>query len=518
MIIKGKNANEAFVGILKEIKENGIETSPRGLKIKELINANVIIENPEDRIVSIKERKFSPAFAFGELCWYMQSKNDLETMSYYSAFMKSCSDDGQTLNSAYGYRISGKHTSVGFDQLERAYELLREDSFSRQAVIHVRTPSNKFTKDEVCTMSLQFLIRNEKLDMITTMRSNDIVFGFTYDIFSFTMMQSLLAQRLGVKVGTYYHNAGSLHIYEKDFELLSLVNDMNVEENFEINVERKCMKFIFALEKMFREMHESDVIKYSSKVYLKAILGHDSKFVIMSDFLKNISILGKEKIMMDAINSSKELFIFVYSVFLTKAIEKKLSSGKEKNECLSNVLQELHNLQMFKEEQLILNSLKPNNESCKKIIYEGIDKIGKSTRANIAKKEVGETGSLLKHYPLATDEFKMNAMAFLRKDLTSKQSIVFDRSFISEMVYSKVLGRKSYLSKQDEDELIDLLKSEDIAVNILVKNSFDAEFLNMIKQDEGDKILQVIEKLNEEYKNVFERLKERKVNVELFTI
>ena len=54
--------------------------------------------------------------------------------------------------------------------------------------------------------------------MTTYMRSNDLWMGFPNDVFQFTCMQIYLAMRLGLDLGTYTHIAGSLHLYERDFE------------------------------------------------------------------------------------------------------------------------------------------------------------------------------------------------------------------------------------------------------------------------------------------------------------
>ena len=41
-------------------------------------------------------------------------------------------------------------------------------------------------------------------------------------MFSFTMLQEYIASRLGVELGMYYHNAGSLHVYvDRDQELVA---------------------------------------------------------------------------------------------------------------------------------------------------------------------------------------------------------------------------------------------------------------------------------------------------------
>jgi len=70
------------------------------------------------------------------------------------------------------------------------------------------------TNDHICTTSVQFLVRDSKLHLITTMRSNELNFGFRTDVVFFTMLQEIMASLLNVAMGTYYHNVGSLHVKE----------------------------------------------------------------------------------------------------------------------------------------------------------------------------------------------------------------------------------------------------------------------------------------------------------------
>ena len=92
---------------------------------------------------------------------------------------------------------------------------------SRQAVIHIKMPRNTIenpTNDLNCTVCLQFIVRDGKLYCTTYMRSNDLWLGFPYDVFQFTCIQIRMAMELGLDIGSYTHIAGSLHIYERDFE------------------------------------------------------------------------------------------------------------------------------------------------------------------------------------------------------------------------------------------------------------------------------------------------------------
>jgi thymidylate synthase len=68
--------------------------------------------------------------------------------------------------------------------------------------------------DVPCTVSIQFLVRNGQLDLITHMRSNDLYFGFPYDVFLFTFWHEMMSLDLGLPLGRYHHFVGSLHIYE----------------------------------------------------------------------------------------------------------------------------------------------------------------------------------------------------------------------------------------------------------------------------------------------------------------
>jgi len=107
-------------------------------------------------------------------------------------------------NSKYSYYEDG--VDIGnycwriMPQLRRTVNLLHDDPDSRQAVISIYNNlfDQRVTKDTPCTLSLQFLIRDGQLDMIATMRSNDLLWGFSYDINQFSFIQKLIRMFLNV--------------------------------------------------------------------------------------------------------------------------------------------------------------------------------------------------------------------------------------------------------------------------------------------------------------------------------
>ena len=219
MQITAISADELFKKILVEMYYNGeVKGDPK--LAYELVNANLVLLNPVNNTMTECQRKMSIDYAIHELLWYNSKMRTVKSIEKYAPFWKKVSDDGMFVNSNYGYCI---HKKFNFDQWTMVKEILQNDKYSKQAVIHIKEARDIIespTKDLNCTIALQFLIRQNKLYMITTMRSNDVWYGLPYDIFNFTCMQIQMAMELNVDVGTYYHNAASLHLYKKDVEKL----------------------------------------------------------------------------------------------------------------------------------------------------------------------------------------------------------------------------------------------------------------------------------------------------------
>lgn len=211
--------DEAWLSWYNLFKEKQINIESRdGDVIAECVNAITVIKNPTKNIMTNDIRKLSMRYAIGEMLWYMSANPSLSAIQHYTKAWDRMSDNGETVNSNYGYIIK---EAYNFNQYEYCKQLLIKDKNSRQAIIHIKVPKNTLeqpTKDLNCTVCLQFLIRENKLYCTTYMRSNDLWLGFPYDVFQFTCLQVRMAMELGLHIGTYTHIVGSLHLYQRDFE------------------------------------------------------------------------------------------------------------------------------------------------------------------------------------------------------------------------------------------------------------------------------------------------------------
>lgn len=201
----------------------------------ELINYNFVLDNPEDCIITSYGKSPQLKYLLAENIWYASGHNDKKFIAHFASLWNKLSDDGATNNSAYGYIMRYK---FGFNQISKIIELLQFDKNTRRACIIINDANENVieTHDEQCTMYLQFFIRNNKLDLIVNMRSNDIIFGLPYDVPAFVFLQKYIAWRLEIPVGKYYHHAGSLHCYNKDLIKMTEIDRLGFsEQKYKIN-------------------------------------------------------------------------------------------------------------------------------------------------------------------------------------------------------------------------------------------------------------------------------------------
>lgn len=225
MKVKSNDINTLYKGLCYNLRNFGSEVN----NTLELTNVVFQLEDINNCIISLSDFNPSLRYLLAENLWYSCGSNDLKFISNFAKKWAEISDDGVTSNSAYGYIMQYK---FGFNQINKVIDILNKDKYSRRACIIINDANENVdtTKDEQCTMYLQFMIRNDKLDLTVNMRSNDIRYGLPYDVPAFIGLQKYIAFMLDVGYGTYTHFAGSLHCYKEDYMHLDIVIGSNYRE------------------------------------------------------------------------------------------------------------------------------------------------------------------------------------------------------------------------------------------------------------------------------------------------
>ena len=264
-----KTFTDAYLHELRAVFDECEHTcSPRGQLIKENLCSSFKIENPRDRLPFIHGRLYNPQYMAAECLWYLAGIRSVEWISPYAPFWTKISDDGTNVNSAYGARIFRSNPAIGIDQSQWEWvkrELTR-DPDSRRAFIHIRLPHDSFNAvlDVPCTIGFQFFIRDNALHMWASMRSSDLWLGLANDVPAFTLFQELMALELGLKLGSYNHTGGSVHIYERDFDKVKAVLSSNhapVSQAMPAMTSLPPLDKMLALESQIRSAQIADQIR-----------------------------------------------------------------------------------------------------------------------------------------------------------------------------------------------------------------------------------------------------------------
>ena len=223
---------------LKKLKDNNeFIIDKTGVKIVEIINCNIKGLNPQQWYLEFNGRKSPVKYIKKEIEWYnSMSLNIKGYVDDVEIWKKVSSKDG-FINSNYGWCIYSKDNYKQYDN--SLLELIKNQDSRRACMIYNR-PSmwEDYKKDGmnefICTFSTQQFIRNNKLIYIIYQRSADAIFGALFVDFAWhcevyiKLYNNLKKHYNNLEIGQIDFNCGSLHIYERHFEMLDKICETKI--------------------------------------------------------------------------------------------------------------------------------------------------------------------------------------------------------------------------------------------------------------------------------------------------
>ena len=220
-----------------------------GKKIIEVFGERLTLTNPEARFIYTPGRPLNIGFAIGNFLYQLSGRDDVDMLEYYNPLAMKFSDDGVRLHGAYGPRI--------LHQMDRIIGMLTSSPGSRRAVVTVFDGriDHIESKDVPCPVSMQVLVRDEHVVMLTSFRSQNLLMVFPYDIFLFTLLHEWIAVHLGLPMGVHIQFCGSLHIYEDEVAMAKRIAQslpLDIPMSSMTRPDGEEMEMVFYLEKQAR--------------------------------------------------------------------------------------------------------------------------------------------------------------------------------------------------------------------------------------------------------------------------
>lgn len=236
-MIYSKNSKTVITEVLFKLL-NKLNNEDYRNNTVELINCHLEFDANEQFIDYGNSRVTNLNYVNNELDWYLSK-------DYYitghkgiedNKIWQSCASEDGRVNSNYGALVFGRYDTIKThkSQIEYCIDLLKKDKCTRQAVMIYTRPSLHWENNDhihanhdfTCTINTQvFITNNNELEYIVNMRSNDAIFGlqndycwhkYVYD----KLYNTLLEFYPNLKYSKIYWNAGSIHLYDRHFDLL----------------------------------------------------------------------------------------------------------------------------------------------------------------------------------------------------------------------------------------------------------------------------------------------------------
>jgi len=225
------SANDMRYALADELASERFVTDKSGVKTIEILNACFIAD--EEALFGTVNQEYVAR----ELEWYRSMSLNVEDIpGGPPAIWKQVADKNGIINSNYGWCIYSEENGY---QFTKVVEELSKSPLSRRAIMIYTRPSMHVEynlngmSDFMCTNTVQYYIRNGQLHASVYMRSNDAIFGYKNDYAWQRFVQQELLDAVNRKcntvyaLGNLYWNVGSLHIYERHFELVEKWDDDN---------------------------------------------------------------------------------------------------------------------------------------------------------------------------------------------------------------------------------------------------------------------------------------------------
>lgn len=213
---------ESFDNIFRRLNEQGQFVRPRGLLVKEVENFSYILP-PYVRFQNYECRKLNLSYLKREVMWYLKGDRFDNSICQHAKTWRDIVNSDGSINSNYGQYVFRPAVS----QFDNVVDQLKKDPDSRRASITILNSEHLLsdTRDVPCTYSLNFRIRNDRLNMSVHMRSQDAIYGMGNDAPAFSIIQEMVYASLvenypQLCLGDYFHVVDSFHVYERHFKML----------------------------------------------------------------------------------------------------------------------------------------------------------------------------------------------------------------------------------------------------------------------------------------------------------
>jgi thymidylate synthase len=161
-----------------------------------------------------------------EMLWFLRGDTNIKYLNEHGVkIWDEWADADGNLGRVYGAQWCDWRTSDGrsINQIDQVIEQIRTNPDSRR---HLVSAWNVGETDQMalppCHALFQFFVQDGELSCQLYQRSADLFLGVPFNIASYSLLTTMVAQVCDLKPGTFVHTFGDLHLYKNHLEQAKL--------------------------------------------------------------------------------------------------------------------------------------------------------------------------------------------------------------------------------------------------------------------------------------------------------
>lgn len=228
-----------YIELIKDILEDGQEQTDRTqVGTISVFDAKVIYEEDTFGCFSTV-RPASLRLAFEELFFFLRGETDTKKLEAKGVnFWREHTSKEFLVSRGLGWLPEGNlgrsysmqfrdfgtiddddYEGSGVDQLATLISNLKKDPYSRRLMIDLWNPAeHKYMPLTPCWFNFQVVVIGEYLHLKLRNRSLDAIFGFSFAVQQYRLLQYCLCQMFGYKLGRLSADLSHVHIYKNQIE------------------------------------------------------------------------------------------------------------------------------------------------------------------------------------------------------------------------------------------------------------------------------------------------------------
>ncbi len=152
-----------------------------------------------------------------ELLWFLRGSTNInDDLKQHTPIWDAWADEAGELGPIYGHqwRSWGAPGGQGIDQIQIAIDTIKRDPTSRRNIVSAWNVADlPKMKLPPCHAFFQFYVQDTWLDCQLYQRSADLALGVPFNIASYALLMSMIAQETKLSPRFFVHTFGDAHIY-----------------------------------------------------------------------------------------------------------------------------------------------------------------------------------------------------------------------------------------------------------------------------------------------------------------